>query len=55
MQPAALHNGCDVIRTNVQASNGVIHVIDCVMFPPSPQPLPTQRTVGRCTLNQVDP
>lgn len=41
-------------RSNVQASNGVIHVIDCVLFPPSPQPLPTQRTVAQVIVDRFE-
>ena len=28
-------NGCNIVTTDVAASNGVIHVIDCVLIPPA--------------------
>lgn len=28
-------NGCNIVKTDVAASNGVIHVIDCVLTPPA--------------------
>lgn len=28
-------NGCNIVKTDVAASNGVIHVIDCVLTPPT--------------------
>ncbi len=28
-------NGCNIVTTDVAASNGVIHVIDCVLVPPA--------------------
>jgi uncharacterized surface protein with fasciclin (FAS1) repeats len=28
-------NGCNIVTTDVEASNGVIHVIDCVLTPPA--------------------
>jgi uncharacterized surface protein with fasciclin (FAS1) repeats len=28
-------NGCTIVKTDVAASNGVIHVIDCVLLPPA--------------------
>ncbi len=28
-------NGCNIVKTDIKASNGVIHVIDCVLLPPS--------------------
>lgn len=28
-------NGCKIVKTDVTASNGVIHVIDCVLIPPA--------------------
>lgn len=28
-------NGCNIVKTDVEASNGVIHVIDCVLVPPA--------------------
>ena len=28
-------NGCNIVKTDVAASNGVIHVIDCVLVPPA--------------------
>ena len=27
-------NGCNIVKTDIVASNGVIHVIDCVLLPP---------------------
>jgi uncharacterized surface protein with fasciclin (FAS1) repeats len=32
---AATINGCNIVETDVAASNGVIHVIDCVLTPPA--------------------
>ena len=32
---AATVNGCNIVKTDVTASNGVIHVIDCVLIPPA--------------------
>ncbi|MGZ4688271.1 MAG: fasciclin domain-containing protein [Acidimicrobiia bacterium] len=32
---AATINGCKIVKTDVAASNGVIHVIDCVLTPPA--------------------
>lgn len=32
---AATINGCNIVTTDVEASNGVIHVIDCVLTPPA--------------------
>jgi uncharacterized surface protein with fasciclin (FAS1) repeats len=32
---AATINGCSIVTTDVEASNGVIHVIDCVLTPPA--------------------
>jgi hypothetical protein len=32
---AATINGADLIATDIDASNGVIHVIDSVMLPPA--------------------
>ena len=32
---AATINGCNIVKTDVPASNGVIHVIDCVLTPPA--------------------
>jgi uncharacterized surface protein with fasciclin (FAS1) repeats len=28
-------NGCNIVTTDIEASNGVIHVIDCVLTPPA--------------------
>jgi len=28
-------NGCNIVKTDVMASNGVIHAIDCVLTPPA--------------------
>jgi uncharacterized surface protein with fasciclin (FAS1) repeats len=28
-------NGCAIVKTDIEASNGVIHVIDCVLVPPA--------------------
>ena len=28
-------NGCNIVKTDIEASNGVIHVIDCVLVPPA--------------------
>jgi uncharacterized surface protein with fasciclin (FAS1) repeats len=27
-------NGCNIVKTDIKASNGVIHVVDCVLIPP---------------------
>ena len=32
---AATVNGCNIVKTDITASNGVIHVIDCVLIPPA--------------------
>ena len=32
---AATVNGCNIVKTDVTASNGVVHVIDCVLIPPA--------------------
>ena len=32
---AATVNGCNIVKTDIEASNGVIHVIDCVLLPPA--------------------
>jgi uncharacterized surface protein with fasciclin (FAS1) repeats len=32
---AATINGCAITKTDIEASNGVIHVIDCVLTPPA--------------------
>jgi uncharacterized surface protein with fasciclin (FAS1) repeats len=32
---AATVNGCNIVKTDVTASNGVVHVIDCVLLPPA--------------------
>jgi len=32
---AATVNGCNIVKTDIEASNGVIHVIDCVLIPPA--------------------
>lgn len=32
---AATVNGCNIVKTDIQASNGVIHVVDCVLIPPA--------------------
>jgi uncharacterized surface protein with fasciclin (FAS1) repeats len=32
---AATINGCNIVDTDIEASNGVIHVIDCVLTPPA--------------------
>ncbi len=32
---AATVNGCNIVKTDVPASNGVVHVIDCVLIPPA--------------------
>jgi uncharacterized surface protein with fasciclin (FAS1) repeats len=47
-------NGCDVVKTDAQASNGVVHVIDCVLLPPAPQPLPTGRTVAEVIVERFE-
>jgi uncharacterized surface protein with fasciclin (FAS1) repeats len=31
---AATINDCNIVDTDIEASNGVIHVIDCVLTPP---------------------
>jgi uncharacterized surface protein with fasciclin (FAS1) repeats len=28
-------NGCNIVDTDIEASNGVVHVIDCVLTPPA--------------------
>ncbi len=28
-------NGCNIVSTDIEASNGVIHVVDCVLLPPA--------------------
>ena len=35
-------NGAGLETTNILASNGVIHVIDSVLIPPTPEPTPEQ-------------
>ena len=32
---AATVNGCNIVKTDIKASNGVIHVVDCVLIPPA--------------------
>jgi uncharacterized surface protein with fasciclin (FAS1) repeats len=32
---SATINGCAITKTDIEASNGVIHVIDCVLTPPA--------------------
>jgi uncharacterized surface protein with fasciclin (FAS1) repeats len=32
---AATINGCTIVETDIEAANGVIHVIDCVLTPPA--------------------
>jgi uncharacterized surface protein with fasciclin (FAS1) repeats len=32
---AATINGCAITKTDIEASNGVLHVIDCVLTPPA--------------------
>ena len=32
---AATVNGCNIVKTDILASNGVIHVVDCVLIPPA--------------------
>ncbi len=32
---AATVNGCNIVTTDIKASNGVIHVVDCVLIPPT--------------------
>jgi len=32
---AATVNGCNIVKTDIPASNGVIHVVDCVLIPPA--------------------
>lgn len=32
---AATVNGCNIVKTDIEASNGVIHVVDCVLLPPA--------------------
>ena len=39
--------GAQVTQADVQASNGLMHVVDAVLLPPPPQSLPTARTVGQ--------
>ena len=49
-------DGCDLRRhsMDVVASNGVIHAVDCVLFPPSPQPLPSGRTVAQVIVERFE-
>ena len=54
LRKAYFVNGCDVTRANAQASNAVIHVVDCVLLPPSPQPLPTRRTVAQVIVERFE-
>lgn len=35
MNGVATVNGCAIVKTDIVASNGVIHVIDCVLLPPA--------------------
>lgn len=28
-------NGCNIVTTDIEASNGVVHVVDCVLTPPA--------------------
>ncbi len=32
---AATVNGCNIVKTDIKASDGVIHVVDCVLIPPA--------------------
>ena len=32
---AATVNGCNIVTTDIKASNGVVHVVDCVLLPPA--------------------
>ena len=32
---AATVNGCNIVKTDIKASNGVVHVVDCVLIPPA--------------------
>ena len=54
LRKAFFINGCDVLIKDKQASNGVIHVIDCVVLPPAPQALPTQRTVAQVIVERFE-
>lgn len=49
-------DGCDLRRHSMDlvASNGVIHAVDCVLFPPSPQPLPSGRTVAQVIVERFE-
>ena len=47
-------NGCDVVEKDAQASNGVVHFVDCVLLPPAPQPLPTRRTVAQVIVERFE-
>jgi len=40
-------DGANVIVTDIEASNGVIHVIDAVMIPPAPEPPAPRRPAPR--------
>ena len=33
---AATVNGCNIVKTDIKASHGVIHVVDCVLIPRQP-------------------
>ena len=32
---AATVNGCNIVKTDIKASNGIVHVVDCVLIPPA--------------------
>ncbi len=42
-------DGANVIVTDIECSNGVIHVIDAVMIPPAPRPAPRVRRLPEGT------
>ena len=41
-------------QADQRASNGVVHVIDCVLLPPPPQPLPAHNTLMQTIRERVE-